>query len=65
MGLGSSKTPKVETAVLAATPVAVDRSKNDVTTSTKRRRAASYGIDDTFMRAFSEASSGTAQTLGS
>lgn len=63
MGMFSSgsKTQPVPTAVLAATPRAVNEG---VETVTPKRKRKAYGIDDTYMRAFAEAASQGANTLG-
>lgn len=61
---GGKKTPAAKQAVLAARPQAIERDADEVTSSTKNKRRVSYGIDDTFMRAFSQSSGGTT-TLGS
>lgn len=63
--MGSKSTPAVQKTVYAAQPRSITRNKDTVETSTKAKRRASYGIDDTFMRAFAEAAGNGAQTLGS
>lgn len=63
MGMFSSgtKTQSVPTAVLAATPRAVNEGAETATPKHKRK---AYGINDTYMRAFAEAASQGAETLG-
>lgn len=65
MGSLFGGTPKVETAdpVLAATP---KQQENVVQNKSSKTRRNVFGINDTFMRAFAEASSsGGKTTLGS
>lgn len=63
--MGSKGGGEVRQPVYAAKPRAIERTTEEAGTATPLKNRRNYGIDDTFMRAFAEAASTGATTLGS
>lgn len=63
--MGSKKSAPVVQPVYAAKPRAIERTAEEAGTATSLKNRRNYGIDDTFMRAFAEAATAGANTLGS